>query len=365
EPYFCFGKLVSVPSALQNQVTVANNGVNRTLTYDLDGAMTNNGASQTYGYDAENRLISVTNSSGTVQFAYDGLGHRIQQKDANGNITKQWVWCPGDAQPCEERDASNNVTKRFYDQGEQIGGTNYYFTRDHLGSVREMTNSAGSLVARYDYDPFGRRALVSCTDLADFGFQGMYYHQPSGLSFTLTRAYDPNLDRWLTRDTIGEAGGINVYQFVENDPVNNIDPLGLVTGKISGYVIQVHKNDVDPWPSSPHGHIYDKNLVVDTEGTLYNKTTGKIVDSIGRKALPKLNELFDKVRGAGGAGEALSVFGVLLDWEAYKKQYNERLNGPDGRWIDVPYDENGCPLAKGHFRKVWVPKRDETGQLNA
>jgi len=53
----------------------------------------------------------------------------------------------------EERDASNNVTKRFYAQGEQIGGTSYFFTTDHLGSIREMTDSTGAIHARYDYDP--------------------------------------------------------------------------------------------------------------------------------------------------------------------------------------------------------------------
>ena len=54
----------------------------------------------------------------------------------------------------EERDASGiNVTKRFFAQGEQIAGANYYYTRDHLGSIREMTDSTGTIQARYDYDP--------------------------------------------------------------------------------------------------------------------------------------------------------------------------------------------------------------------
>ena len=66
--------------------------------------------------------------------------------------TKQFVWCPGEPQPCEERDGSDSVTKRFYAQGEQIGSTNYYYTRDHLGSIREVTDNSGAVQARYDYD---------------------------------------------------------------------------------------------------------------------------------------------------------------------------------------------------------------------
>ncbi|HTB80609.1 MAG TPA: RHS repeat-associated core domain-containing protein [Opitutaceae bacterium] len=212
-------------------VTVADSGATRTLTYDFDGNLTDNGSGQTYTYDAANRLTKITYAdNSTTEFTYDGVGQRVKivEKNSSGTTTsdKRFVWCGG-AQPCEERDASNNVTKRFYAQGEQIGGTNYYFTRDHLGSVREMTDSTGAIRARYDYDPYGRRTLVSGTDLADFGFDGMYYHQASGLFFTLDRAYDPSLGRWTTRDPAGENGGINLYDFVGNDPINAVDPLGL------------------------------------------------------------------------------------------------------------------------------------------
>jgi RHS repeat-associated protein len=189
-------------------------GVVSTLTYDANGNLTNDGNGKTYAYDAANRLISITQASGVTGFVYDGYGRRVQET-LNGTLIKQWVWCGG-VQPCEERDASNNVTKRFYQQGEQIGGTNYYFTHDHENSVREMTNASGALVARYDYDPYGRRTLVSGTDLADFGFTGDYYHVASGLNLTMTRAYDANLGRWLSRDTIGENGGINLYAYVLN-----------------------------------------------------------------------------------------------------------------------------------------------------
>jgi hypothetical protein len=50
------------------------------------------------------------------------------------------------------------VTKRFYGQGEQIGGTAYYSTRDHLGSVRELVDASGATRARYDYDVYGQRS---------------------------------------------------------------------------------------------------------------------------------------------------------------------------------------------------------------
>jgi RHS repeat-associated protein len=55
----------------------------------------------------------------------------------------------------------------------------------------------------------------------------MFLHQASGLYLTLNRAYDPYSGRWLSRDPIEEAGGINIYAYIGDDPVNDIDLLGL------------------------------------------------------------------------------------------------------------------------------------------
>ena len=207
------------------QVTVAG-GAARSLTYDPNGNLTNDGAGKTYAWDAANRLVKITQTGGVTDFVYDGLGRRVQEK-LNGTVIKQWVWCDG-AQPCEERDASNAVTKRFYAQGEQINGIVYFFATDHLGSVREMTDSSGAIRARYDYDSFGRTVKISGDLEADFGFTGFYRHQSSGLSLTLYRAYDAGLGRWLSRDPIGENGGVNLYGYVGGNPTGLIDPLGLV-----------------------------------------------------------------------------------------------------------------------------------------
>jgi RHS repeat-associated protein len=69
--------------------------------------------------------------------------------------------------------------------------------------------------------------LIQGSLVPDFGYAGMYYHAPSGLNLTLYRAYDSDLGRWLNRDPIQEAGGLNLYAYVHNNPVNEIDPLGL------------------------------------------------------------------------------------------------------------------------------------------
>jgi len=212
----------------QIQLTVSGNG-SQMLTYDLNGNLTSDGA-RTYEWDAVNRLTAVTSGTHRSEFTYNGLNQRVTilEKD-NGSVTstKNLIWIPGGTQPSEERDGSNTVTKRFYVQGEQIGGASYYYTKDHLGSIREMADSSGVIHARYDYDPFGRLTKISGDLDSDFTYAGYYNHLASGLNLTLYRAYNADLGRWISRDPIAEDGGINLYTYTVNNPVNLSDPLGL------------------------------------------------------------------------------------------------------------------------------------------
>jgi len=57
---------------------------------------------------------------------------------------------------------------------------------------------------------------------------GMFRHADSGLYLTHYRAYSPIHGRWLSRDPIGELGGVNLYAYVNGNPISNVDPLGLM-----------------------------------------------------------------------------------------------------------------------------------------
>jgi RHS repeat-associated protein len=173
-------------------------------------------------------MVSITNGANYSSFTYDGLGRRVADAEVQSGVATdaKFVW---DGQTlAEQRDSTGtNITKRFFSEGEQISGTNYYFTRDHLGSVREMTDSSGTIQARYSYDPYGRMTQISGGLSADFGYAGMYYHAPSGLNLTLYRAYDSDLGRWLSRDPLAEGAGLNLYAYVANNPINLFDPYGM------------------------------------------------------------------------------------------------------------------------------------------
>ena len=165
----------------------------------------------------------------TFTFTYDGSGRRVGIVESHGSTvltSKTFVWCG--SQLCQQRDSTGHtVTNQFFTYGEQINGTNYYFTRDRLGSVREMTDSSGNIQANYDYDPWGRQTQIAGTLSADFGFTGFYMEKAAGLDLTWYRAYDPEKGGWLSRDPKGESAGINLYAYAGNNPIEFTDPSGL------------------------------------------------------------------------------------------------------------------------------------------
>ncbi|MBX9772198.1 MAG: hypothetical protein K2X29_12550 [Candidatus Obscuribacterales bacterium] len=116
--------------------------------------------------------------------------------------------------------------------------TKYFYTFDHLGSVRELTDETGTVQSAYQYDPYGQQTkFQSGTVDADFAYADVYMHRRSGLLFMGNRVYSPKLGRFLTRDPIEEAGGINLYGYANNNPISLTDRDGLAPDiKIDGTV---------------------------------------------------------------------------------------------------------------------------------
>jgi RHS repeat-associated protein len=194
---------------------------------------------KTYTWDAENRLVQIdwinpqpVSVTDNIEMTYDGLGRRVSITEQHGLTVltaKTFVWCKADL--CQERDITGHtITKQFFALGEQINGTNYFYTRDHLGNVREMTDSSGNLHANYDYDTYGRQTKISGDMDSDFGYAHYYVNKTTSLNLTWFRVYDPDKGRWLSRDPLGEGIGPDLYAYVENDSFREVDEFGLCGG---------------------------------------------------------------------------------------------------------------------------------------
>jgi RHS repeat-associated protein len=108
--------------------------------------------------------------------------------------------------------------------------TNCFVAFDGNGNVASLVNAAvGTVSANYEYDPFGQviRATGLMAKANPFRFSTKYQDDESGLNYYGYRFYNPNGGRWPNRDPIGERGGLNLYDYVANNPINAIDSLGL------------------------------------------------------------------------------------------------------------------------------------------
>ncbi|MBI3851714.1 MAG: hypothetical protein HY298_15780 [Verrucomicrobia bacterium] len=221
-----------------NRLTEQVGASNYTATYNgLNEIRTTTapGATRTNEWDAVDRLVAVNVGNQRTEFTYDGLSRMVAIRQLlNGSEVsrRRFVWCGG--RICEERDASGVVTKRFFPQGVKVetgpASGRFFYTRDHLGSIRELTDTSGNVRARYAYDPYGRRTKLTGDMDTDFSFAGMFQSAEANLSLTHYRAYDSGLGRWLSRDPLRGAElsqGPNLYAYVGNEPVNRIDPEGL------------------------------------------------------------------------------------------------------------------------------------------
>lgn len=198
-----------------------------TPTFDANGNMTSDGTN-TYEWDAENRLIKINypgigNSS---NLRHDCLGRVATVNEIEAGVlglARQLVWCD---EKCKEiRDGSGTVVSKCFDGG-QFDGSSHFFSTDHLSSIREVTNTLGAVDSEIIYDCYGRGELIKGNFVPDFQFTGLLYHDRSGLIVALRRFLNPVTGTWLSREPDEEVEGVNLYRYVENNPVNYRDPSG-------------------------------------------------------------------------------------------------------------------------------------------
>ena len=228
------------PNALQQYSTVG--GVS--FLYDSNGNLLSDGT-RTFVYDYANRLVTVRQGATTLAtYRYDALGRRYEK--TAGSATTRAVWLDG-AVVEERMTVGSSTSVRQFVWGRSIdellllrvGGVDYFPLEDHQMSVSHLLDAAGNVVESYLYDPYGKPEIYDALGIpiatSLFGNPALYagrtWDAESGLYYNRARYYDPMLGRFLTRDPAGFAGGINLYAYVGNGPINGRDPSGMDTFK--------------------------------------------------------------------------------------------------------------------------------------
>jgi RHS repeat-associated protein len=205
--------------------------------FDYDdnlAARIDNGQTTQYSYSSTGELQWVRLPNNTlIEYLNDPLGRRIAKR-VNGNIQERYLWLDRTTL-LAIYDGAGNLRQRFEYADDRIpyamtqNGDTYFLSYDQIGSLRLITDSYGNVVKQIDYDSFGNILHDSNPSFTiPFGFAGGLHDRDTHLVRFGYRDYMPEIGKWTAKDPILFAGGdSNLYGYVENDPVNFVDPSGL------------------------------------------------------------------------------------------------------------------------------------------
>ncbi|MFN2468450.1 MAG: RHS repeat-associated core domain-containing protein [Gaiellaceae bacterium] len=206
--------------------------------YDQNGNQTHAGL-RSFAYDLENRLRSTTLGPLTTAYAYDGDGKRLAASAATGRT--RYLWDPNSALPqlALERDGAGTLLRRYLHGPTgplslSTPSASFYYHRDGLGSIANVSSSSGVKQWSYAYEPFGtlrseqqQAALAPANPLR---FSGQLLDADTGLYHLRARQYDPSSGRFLSTDPLERAVGdpyVSAYLYADARPTVLTDPSGL------------------------------------------------------------------------------------------------------------------------------------------
>lgn len=238
-----------------NRISGISSGQTFTATFDDQDKILNYN-SNSYTYNANGEMISKQDSLGGTNYSYDAFGNLKGVSLPNGNNVNYLL--DGDDRRMLKLVNGSPINYRIYDgahsvaadysglqilQKEYVGGIDvnssdyiiagadkYRIIKDHLGSPVLVVHSvSGQIFQEIKYNEFGKILSDTNPGFQPYGFAGGLYDPDTGLTRFGARDYDAEIGRWTSKDPIRfEGGDTNLYGYVLQDPINFVDPSGLV-----------------------------------------------------------------------------------------------------------------------------------------
>ena len=231
-----------------NEITSINGNP---LSYDRNGNLTNDGR-YAYTYDVQNRVTALTRISDSAlvgQYFYDASGCRVLSIiDPGGTpVTNSFFYDGGRIIEVQDPGGATQATYTYGGYVDGVitmnrGGQTYYYHPNDLFSVEALTDSSGTPVERYSYDVYGQPTVMDGSynplPLNAWGtphsavgnfylFTGRQLDEESGIYYYRARYYDPAKGRFIQRDPLDYIDGLNLYEYVGDEPTRFTDPSGL------------------------------------------------------------------------------------------------------------------------------------------
>lgn len=196
------------------------------IAYDANGNMTDDG-NRVLAWDEANRLANVTMASAVTSFGYGPDGSRV--KKANAFATTLYPTADVEIDATTTPDGLSDFTRYPHPDIKILGNQKFFLHRDHLASVRIVTDASGAVQEATSYAAYGEGLNTAFQTRKSY--IGERYDPETGLLYLNARYMDPKLGRFISPDDWDPTlpgVGTNRYAYAWNDPVNKADNNGHV-----------------------------------------------------------------------------------------------------------------------------------------